>query len=58
MRDEEAQILEERYTPTPEPYTQISSSTEIEFRPGAESDGGAVVDHGMPFFNAVALLLY
>ena len=51
LRDKEAQLLEERDTPTPEPYTRISGSTEIEFGPGAESDGGVAVDHGMPFFQ-------
>lgn len=44
LRDEEAQTLAERYTPTPEPYTQISSSAEVEFWLG-------VNDHGAPDFE-------
>ena len=41
LRDEEAQILAERCTPTPEPY--ISGGVESEFELGAK-------DHGVPVF--------
>src|SRR6266478_5680520 len=37
LSDKEAQILAARYTPTPEPYTCVSSSTENEFGAVAEA---------------------
>ena len=49
QRDEEAQMLTERYTPTPEPYTHVSSSEDIEF--GGEFDMGVAMDHGVPIFQ-------
>ena len=41
MRDEEALILAERYTPTPEPYIRAPSGTDTEFE--VEAD-----DYGVP----------
>ena len=41
MRDEEAFILAERYTPTPEPYIRAPSSMGTEFELEAS-------DHGVP----------
>ena len=49
QRDEEAQMLTERYTPTPKPYTHVSSSEDIEF--GGEFDMGVAMDHGVPIFQ-------
>lgn len=49
VRDEEAHVLVERYTPTPEPYTQVSSSEDIECELGDGSDI-ATTDPGVPIF--------
>lgn len=47
---EEARVLAERYTPTPEPYIRVSSNAEVEFELGAEFDIGKAADHGAPVF--------
>jgi hypothetical protein len=49
LKDEEARILEERYTPTPEPYTRLSSSEDFGF--GLEADLDEM-NYGVPIFGA------
>ena len=48
LRDEEAQILAERYTPTPEPYSCVSSSEGTGFEPGVGFSMEVTMDHGAP----------
>ena len=58
MRNEEARVLAERDTPTPEPYTPISSGEEIESELGAEFDMEMDVgQYGTPYFNTVVPFL-
>lgn len=49
LKDEEARILEERDTPTPEPYTRVSSSEDLGF--GLEADFDEM-DYGVSTFGA------
>ena len=55
VRDEEAHLLMERYTPTPEPYTQASSSEDSECKLGDGSDM-AVTDPGVPILQDPCLV--
>ena len=58
MRNQEARVLAERDTPTPEPYTPISSSEEIESELGAEFDMEMDMgQYGATSFNTVVLFL-
>ena len=58
VRDEEAQRLAERYTPTPEPYTHVSSSEVTEFGLGVEFHMGVAMNPGVPTFNTYACHLH
>jgi len=50
LGDEEAQAFLERSTPTPQPYTFISSSEGVESELGAGSDVGMDTGYGAPIF--------
>lgn len=50
LRVEEAQMWKERHTPTPEPYTHVSDSEDIEFGLGAGFAMEVAMDHGVPIF--------
>jgi hypothetical protein len=41
-------MLMERYTPTPEPYTEISSHEDVGFGLGSEFGMEVAVDSGVP----------
>jgi hypothetical protein len=55
LGDEEAQRLAERYTPTPEPYTHVSSAEDTEIGLGVEFPMEVVMDHGVPVFENLCL---